>query len=89
LSETVGMVVGVVLALIVVSFILGIGMFIYYQAYSTISSLNLGATGNTTRTTIDTNVWNAFQVLTPLPIILGASAVITALLAGFLWIRSR
>jgi hypothetical protein len=87
MSGTINAIVGVVVGLIVIAFMLGIGMFLYYTSYTSISSLNLGATGNTTLATLNTNVWSAYSVLAPLPIILGAGAVISALLAAFLWLR--
>ena len=78
-----------VIAMIVVPFLMGIGMFLYYTSHSTISSLDLGETGNSTLATLNTNVWNGFNVLSPLPIILGASAIISVLLGAFIWYKTR
>lgn len=82
-------VIGLVLVLIVIGFVLPIGMNIYYKGYDTISNVNLGSTGNTTRTALDTAVWGAFSMATVLPTIAGGAAVIAAVVVGFLIYRSR
>jgi len=82
-------VIALVVALIVVGFVIPIGMNIYYQGYSTISNVNLGSTGNTTRSSLDTAVWGGFKMATVLPTIIAGSAIIAALLIGFVLWKAR
>ena len=85
----VNLVTGAVIALIVIGFLLPVGMYIYYQGYSTVSSQDLGTTGNATRSTVNTNVWGAFNLLSVSPTLVGAGAVITILFAAFAFIYRR
>ena len=75
--------------LIAIVFILVIGMAVYYSGYAQISNVNLGATGNTTRTALNTAAWGAFGMTTPLPTIMAGVLLIGALIVGFGYLLSR
>jgi len=82
-------VIGLVVGLIVCSFVLVIGMNIYYTGYNTIGNVVLGTAGNATRDALHAAVWGAFDMTTVLPTIMGGSAIIAALVIGFLIYRRR
>jgi len=83
-------IVGLAVTLIVVGFVLVIGMNIYYTGYSTISNVVLGTTGNATRTALNSAIWGAFNMSTVLPTIIAGSAVIAAIMVGFVfWSSNR
>ena len=82
-------IVGLAVTLIVVGFVLVIGMNIYYTGYATISNVVLGTTGNTTRDALNTAIWGAFNMATVLPTIIAGSAVVAAILVGFVFWQSR
>jgi len=82
------LIIGLVVMLVATPVILVIGMNIYYSVYSTISTLNLGS-GNTTRTNIDTNVWSSFSLMSIVPLLLGASAIISILVTAFVYVIGR
>jgi len=77
-------VIGLVMALIVTCFVLVIGMNIYYTGYDTIGNVVLGTEGNATRDALHAATWGAFNMTTVLPTIIGGSAIIAALVVGFM-----
>jgi hypothetical protein len=82
-------IVGLAVTLIATGFVLVIGMNIYYTGYSTISNVVLGTTGNATRDAINNAVWGGFQMASVLPTIIAGSAIIAAILVGFVFFQSR
>ena len=84
-----GQIIGLVVSLIVCCFVLVIGMNIYYTGYETIGNVVLGTTGNATRDALHAATWGAFDMMTVLPTILGGSAIIGALIIGFIIYRGR
>jgi hypothetical protein len=84
-----GVIVGLAVTLIATGFVLVIGMNIYYTGYSTISNVVLGTAGNATREALNTAVWGGFQMATVLPTIIAGSAIIAAILVGFMFYQSR
>ena len=67
--------IGIVVAMIV-------GLVVTGNLYTIASNMDLGSSGNSTRTTLFSNVYSAFNLTTILPIIIGASAII-AVVYGF------
>jgi len=84
-----GLVLSVIIGLLAVAIILPSGMYAYYQAYDTIDDLNLGTQGNQTRTTMNTGVWGAFNLLAISPTLIGAAAIIMILVSVFAYIKLK
>lgn len=90
MSTQATLVAGVVAGLIVVAALLGYGLYVWASVASSVASLDMGsAANNLTRDNIISNVWSGFSLMSPIPLIMAAGAIITILLAAFLWIRSR
>jgi len=91
MSEQVGIVASVIVGLIAVALLLSYGVYIFYQASASVFDLGLPAnsTANATATAVIANTWAAFSILSPVPLLMGAGAIITVLLAAFLWIRAQ
>ncbi len=83
-----GLVLGLVITLVALGVILMVGLLVNYNIQQTMDAVDLGAAGNATRTAIETNIDQAFNLAAIVPIVAGASLVIGAIIAGFA-IRSR
>lgn len=91
MSSQVGVVAGVIVGLIAVALLMSYGVYIFYKAAASVEALGLpaGSEANTTAEAVLSNTWAAFSILSPVPLLMGAGAIITVLLAAFLWIRAR
>jgi len=79
----IGIVAGAVLGLIILGVYLPVGMWAYYSTYDVIEDLDLGATGNATRTALNTNIWSGFNLFTVSPVVVAAGGLITIVLVAF------
>ena len=75
--------VGTVIALVVVSVVLVVGLIIVGNLQTSVDDLNLGAQGNATRTTIFTTTYQAFNIATIGLIVMGAVGIL-AIVVGSL-----
>lgn len=78
-----GLVLGLVITLVALGVVLGVGLLVNNQIQTTVEALDLGVTGNATRTQLYTNINQAFSLSAIVPIIAGAALVIGAIVAGF------
>lgn len=78
-----GLVLGLVITLVALGVVLGVGLLVNNQIQTTVEALDLGVAGNATRTTLYTNINQAFSLSAIVPIIAGAALVIGAIVAGF------
>lgn len=82
------LVLGLVITLVALGVVLGVGLLVNYNIQSTVEALDLGEVGNATRTSLYTNINQAFSLSAIVPIVAGAALVIGAIVAGFA-IKSR
>jgi len=75
------------IALIVVAFMVGVGLIVTSNVFTILDAMDLRASGNATRTSLETNTWSGYDLSALLPIVLGASAVITVLVVAFRYFR--
>lgn len=78
-----GSAVEIPIALVVVAFVIGIGLIVNYNIFEILDAKDLGTTGNTTRASLESNVWSGFDLTTLIPIVLGAAAVLAILVGAF------
>jgi hypothetical protein len=78
-----GIVLGLVITLVALAVVLGVGLLVNYQIQTTVEGIDLGEAGNATRTSLYTNINQAFSLSAIVPIVAGASLVIGAIVAGF------
>lgn len=78
-----GLVLGLVITLVALGVVLAVGLMINYNIQATMEGLDLGTQGNATRTSLFTNINQAFSLSAIVPIVAGASLVIGAIVAGF------
>lgn len=78
-----GIVLGLVITLVALGVVLGVGLLVNYNIQTTVEALDLGETGNATRTTLYANINQAFSLSAVVPIVAGAALVIGAIVAGF------
>ena len=57
-----GLVLGLVITLVALGVVLGVGLLVNYNIQSTVEALDLGTTGNATRTSLYTNINQAFSL---------------------------
>lgn len=72
--------VALVVGLVALGIIIPIGMWINSITFGVIDELDLGTAGNATRTTLEGNIWSAYNLSTILPIIAVAAVIIMAVL---------
>jgi len=89
MRDVLAIVLGIIVALLAVAIILPSSMYAYYQTYDTIDDLNLGEQGNQTRSTINTNVWGSFSLLSVTPTLIGAASIILILVGVFGYLAIR
>lgn len=70
----------VVVALISVAIIIPVGLIVTGSLSSVANSFALGTRGNTTRTNLFNNIYSAFDLTVIVPIVIGAVAVVSAIL---------
>jgi len=78
-----GIVVVLVVGLITIGIILPVGLMVTGSLYTTISDLNLGTSGNATRTTLFNNIYAAYNLSVIVPIISAAGLIIGVIGAYF------
>ena len=83
----VNIIVGAVLAIVVSGILLMIGVEINASVYNAMPAVT--GTANTTIGNVNTAIYGGYQLATVLPIVLAASAIIIAILAGFAYTRAR
>ena len=84
-----GIVIALVVTLVALGVILPVGMLVTANIYDTVSDLNLGTSGNTTRTTLFTNIWSAYSLSAIIPIVGAAGIIISVIIAAFAFQKSR
>lgn len=77
------MALALIVALVSIGIIIPIGMWCSATIFAVIDDLDLGATGNATRTTLESNIWSAYSLGTILPIIAAAGMIIAAIIGFF------
>ncbi len=77
--------IALVVGLVALGVIIPIGMWTSSLVFGVIDNLDLGTSGNSTRTTLESNVWSAYNLSTILPIIAVAGVIITAILGIVAW----
>jgi len=80
-------VLALVVTLVSLAVILPVGLLATSYIRSTIDAMDLGTSGNATRTTLFTNIYVAFDLSAIVPIIAGAALVIGVIIAGFTFSR--
>ena len=83
----VNIIVGAVLAIVVAGILLMIGVEINASIYNAMPAVTGEA--NTTIGNVNNAIYGGYQLATVLPVVLAASAIIIAILAGFAYSRSR
>jgi hypothetical protein len=82
-----GLAMALIITLVALGIVIPIGMWTSSLIFGVIDTINLGTSGNATRTTLENNIWSAYSLSTILPII-GVAGVIIAAIAGFVvWRR--
>jgi hypothetical protein len=77
--------IALVVGLVALGLIIPIGMWASSLVFGVIDDLDLGTAGNATRTTLEANVWSAYDLATILPIIAVAGVIITAVIGIVAW----
>lgn len=72
--------VALVVGLVALGIVIPIGMWISSITFGIIDNVDLGADGNATRTTLEANIWSAYNLSTILPIVAVAAVIIMAVL---------
>lgn len=72
--------IALVVGMVALGLVIPIGMWTSSLVFGVIDDLDLGVSGNATRTTLESNVWSAYNLSTILPIIAVAGVIITAVL---------
>jgi len=78
-----GPVLALVIGLVVIAILLPIGLIIVGNLKTTMDAMDLGATGNTTRTSLFSNIYSAFNLAVIVPIIAAAGIIISVVGAYF------
>jgi len=78
-----GPVLALVIGMVVIGILLPVGLIIVGNLKSTVDAMDLGATGNTTRTTLFSNIYAAFNLAVIVPIIAAAGIIISVVGAYF------
>ena len=71
------------ITLIIVAFMVGVGLIVTNNIFNILDAKDLGASGNATRTTLESNTFSGYDLAALLPIVLGAAGVITVLVWAF------
>lgn len=79
--------VALVVGLVALGIVIPIGMWISSITFGIIDDVDLGTQGNATRTTLETNIWQAYNLSTILPIIAVAAVIIMAVLGIVIYKR--
>jgi Flp pilus assembly pilin Flp len=77
--------IALVIGMVTLGIIIPIGMWTSSLIFNVIDTIDLGASGNITRTTLETNIWNAYNLSTILPIVAVAGVIIAAILGFMAW----
>jgi Flp pilus assembly pilin Flp len=79
--------VALIVGLVALGIVIPIGMWISSITFGVIDDIDLGTAGNATRTTLETNIWSAYNLATILPIIAVAAVIIMAVLGLVIYKR--
>jgi len=71
-----GPVLALVIGLVTIAILLPVGLLIVGNLKTTIDAMDLGASGNSTRTTLFANIYAAYDLAVIVPIIAGAGIII-------------
>jgi hypothetical protein len=85
----IGLAIALIVSLVALGIVIPIGMWTSSLIFTVIDGLNLGVSGNATRTTLETNIWNAYNLSTILPIIAVAGVIIAAITGFVVWRRGE
>jgi riboflavin transporter FmnP len=83
----VNVIIGAVLALVIGGILLMIGVLIQANVHDAIPAVT--GTANTTIENVNTAVYGGYQLMTVLPTVLAAGAIIAAIVGGLLYYRSK
>lgn len=83
-----GVIIALVVTLVTIGIVLPVGLMITGEMDSTTDALDLGATGNTTRDNLFSNIYTGYDLSNILPLIVAASVVIAAVV-GIAYVKSR
>lgn len=72
--------VALIVGLVALGIIIPIGMWISSITFGIVDDIDLGTAGNATRTTLENNIWSAYNLATILPIVAVAAVIIMAVL---------
>ena len=67
---------GLVVMLVTLAVILPIGLIVVGNLNTTVSAMDLGSQGNSTRTSLFNNIYSAFNLAVIIPIVAAAGAII-------------
>ena len=67
---------GLVVMLVTLAVILPIGLIVVGNLNTTVSNMDLGSQGNSTRTSLFNNIYSAFNLAVIIPIVAAAGAII-------------
>jgi hypothetical protein len=85
----IGLAIALIVSLVALGIVIPIGMWTSSLIFTVIDGLNLGTSGNATRATLETNIWNAYNLSTILPIIAVAGVIIAAITGFVVWRRGE
>jgi len=72
------------LGLVLVSVMMGIGLIVNTDIFNLLEDQDLGTDGNSTRDSLISNTYQGYDLGALLPIVFGASAVISVVVSAFL-----
>lgn len=78
-------VIALVIMLILFGVVLPVGLMVTGSLYTTVSNMDLGSQGNSTRTTLFNNIYSAYNLSVILPIVAAAGMIIAAIMLYFRW----
>lgn len=78
-----GLVIATIIALIVITFMIPLGIVITASIKTTIDGMSLTCVANTTANLVFTNAWQAYNLAAILSIVAAAGAIITIIVAAF------
>lgn len=83
ITPVVTMIIGMVVALIAIAVILPTGLLATATIKTTVDAMDLGASGNATRTTLYNNIFSGYNLAAVTPIVQAAAVVISVIVLGF------
>lgn len=83
------LVLSLVVTLVALGILIPVGLLVTANIQSTVNTYNLGASGNATRTTLFTNIFQAYNLSAIVPIVAAAGIIISVIIGAFAYMSSR